>query len=151
MSWRWYTTTYSARPRRQGKRLLSPEIVVGDYASHIWASSRPHAEKLAKQRNIGERVTGGTWRKRQYRYASELLRRPRLNKKQALDAVHAVCFLSYLLMRSSGAKAEDILGDEGLLHMAIHSVSFGWPGRRKLAAGLEYFERQVPGYRSGRG
>lgn len=83
-----------------------------------------------------------------YALPSQMLRRNTLNKNQALDAVHAVCFMSYLLMRSTGAKAEDVLGDEGLLHMAIHSLTFGWPGRRRLADGIEYFERMIPGYRT---
>ena len=146
MSWAWYTTVYPARPEWKA---LEGEVV-GDYASHVWASSEAHAKKLIRRRNIGESLTGGKWRKRQHRYPSELLRRPRLNKVQALECVHAVCFLSYLLMRSRGAGAEDIVGDEGLLHMAIHSVQFGWPGRQKLAGGVALFERSVPGYTSGR-
>jgi hypothetical protein len=147
--WLWYTTVYPARPawKHEG---LSPETVVGDYSSHIWASSRAHAQKLVKRRNIGERLTGGTWRKRPHPHTSELLRRNRLTKKQALDVVHSVCFLAYLLARATGAKHEDLLGDEGLVHMTIHSVSFGWPRRRVLAGALVAFERMVPGYTSWR-
>lgn len=150
MSSRWWTTVYPARPswKHEG---LSPETVVGDYSSHIWATSRPQAEKLARRRNIGERLTGGSWVKRPHLLPSEMLRRRRLSKKQALDCVHAVCFMGYLLMRSTGAKAEDLLGDEGLVHMTIHSITFGWPNRRDLAAEMRAFERMIPGYAGGRG
>lgn len=147
-TWRWWTTVYPARPAWRHEA-LSPETVVGDYASHIWASGKGHAEKLARRRNIGERVTGGNWRKRPHQLPSQLLRGNRLTKRRALDAIHSLCFMGYLLMRATGAKAEDVLGDEGLLHMGIHALSFGWPGRRRLADALEYFENRIPGFTSG--
>jgi hypothetical protein len=145
----WFICHYPPRPSFTAMRNPGDDDLVGDYASFIWANSEKHAAVLARRRNIGEVVDGkwGSRRSKPYRLPSELLLGRRIDKKKALDAVHSTAFLCYLLMQShEDVPPCDIVGDEGLLHQVIHSLSLGWPRRKDMAATLKYFELGVPGY-----
>lgn len=142
----WYMCVYPAWPHMP----TDPGNMVGDYSSFIRAKNLKQAEKLAAQRGLGERVIckwSPDGRKAPYPLPSDLLRKRSLSPKQRMDIIHGTCFLSYLLMQSAKAPPSGILGDEGLLHQVIHSMSFGRPSRKQLIETMIYFERQVPGYR----
>lgn len=120
--------------------------IINSYSSYVWAKSERHARLLAKRRNIGEVVIGGSQKAAPYPYLSELLRKRSMRPKDKIDAIHAATFLGYLLMQSCGAPPCDVIGDEGLVHQVIHCLAFGTPKRAHLAEVASYFERRVPGY-----
>lgn len=146
---RWYHCHYPPRPEHANPRVDKRDEGIGSYSSFIRANSVKNARILARRRNIGEIVDGrwGTTKsKTPYPLTSKMLLKSRLSKSQALDVIHSATFLSYLLMQSHSAPACDIVGDEGLLHQVIHSLCFGSPSRKDMAATLKYFEGRVPGY-----
>ena len=140
----WYETIYEPWPvakQRDGS-------VLDKYGSFIWAKSRQHARALAEQRRIGEIVGGVARRKATPRpepAASELLK-PRMTPKQRVQFLHAVTFLAFVYGRSRGADLFTLLGDEGLVHQAVHAMQHGWPPRAELRETLRHFERRTPGY-----
>lgn len=145
---KWFIAEYRAWPR--GFVVDSP---ISTYTSFILARDLAHAKRLAKARNIGETLLGEGLRysrsKAPYRPPSVLLRKRRLTQALRLDVIHATCFLSFLLMRVKGVKGAGvhaILGDEGIMHQVIHTLSFGFPRRKAVITALEGCERMVPGY-----
>lgn len=146
----WYMTKYPAWPDqpKAGK-----DELVGYYSSFVFARGMDEAKRIVKARNIGE-VIEGLWGgrvgkprlKNPHERPSDQLRRRKLTPRQRIDVIHNVCFLSYILQRSTGAPAQAILGDEGLLHQTVHCLQHGNPPRRALIDSLRHFERLVPGY-----
>ena len=138
----WYATEYEPWPVEP----IQVETPVGKYGSFIWASNEREARAFAKRRRIGETVTHVASRTRRPEpLPSELIRRS-MSPAQKLNFVHSVTFLSFLLAQSIGAPPHGLLGDEGLLHQAIHSMSIGWPRREPLRAIVRNFESRVPGF-----
>ena len=140
-------TAYDAWPR---KRPTKDVGVPGQYCSFVWARNQRHAERICKERRIGEAVVC-QWTKKSKthpfaRPSQQLRLRRKMSEKEKLNFIHSVCFLSFLLARSKGENAYTLIGDEGLLHQAIHCVSTDSPPVKDLKSVLEHFEAQVPGY-----
>jgi len=146
----WFLTEYRAWP----DEALNDKSPIGAYSSFIWASSLRQARRLAKRRRIGERVMGQSLgrslgKRRPYSPPSIMLRKRRLTNRQKLDVVHGAVFLMFLLARQESMGAMGvaaILGDEGLLHSLVHSLTTGWPRRKAVTRMMEDAERMVPGY-----
>jgi hypothetical protein len=139
----WFLTEYEPFPVEPVK---APKNNIGKYGTHIWAKNWKHAETVCAMRRIGEIVVGAGHNKRDRRpepLPSQLLKK-RMTHRQRIDFIHAVTFFSYLLMQSTGAPASAIVGDEGLVHQAIHCMIGAFP-RQAMKTALEYFERRVPG------
>lgn len=139
----WYATEYEPWPvaAQQGSSL-------DKYGSFIWAKSRKHAGAIAEQRRIGEIVGERVRRKAMPRpepAASELLK-ARMTPAQRVEFLHAVVFLAFVYGRSRGADLCTLLGDEGLVHQAVHAMQHGSPPRAALAETIRHFERRTPGY-----
>lgn len=140
----WYLCQYPAFPADP-----ITDDTEGNYSSFIWARSRKDAERLAKVRRMGERVLCCWQRKGRdpYRRPSDQLRRRKMTTRERFDAIHGLVFLSYILLRSRRATPEHILGDHGILHEAVHNLTFGCaPRRRELIEAVAGFERMAPGY-----
>ena len=127
------------------------------YGSDIYASSYAHAQRLAKRRGIGETViSAGMHSKAFYPFPSDLMRKRKLSKRQALDAIHGVTFLAFVAMKSGKANVSEVLGDLGFLHEAVHVLSFGRFGesisypRKDFVDVILRWERIVPGFREKR-
>lgn len=142
----WYLTCYNATPQ-EGK--ANPHSIVGSYSASVWAKTKRHAERLCRQRNIGEVVYGGPTQWQRIERPSSLLAKRTLSHKDKLAVIHSVCFLSYCLMRCIKLPPWAVVGDKGLLHETVHCLSFGRPRRKELIAKLEHFESIVPGFIGG--
>lgn len=122
---------------------------IGDYSSFIRATDLKAANRLARNRGIGEKVIC-QWqpegRKVPYLKPSELLAKRSMTAKQRMDVIHGTCWLSYLLMQSMKVAPAATVGDEGILHQVIHSMSSGRPSRKALIDTLRHYEQLVPGY-----
>lgn len=104
------------------------------YSSHIYANSLREARKLARQRGIGEVVQGVC--------ESETVQPEDLTGK-----AHLACFLGYIALKAGTMTLEDILGDRGVLHEAIHLLC-GDPSAhpQEVENGLARLRGAVPGY-----
>lgn len=127
------------------------------YGSDIYANSFDHAKRLARRRGIGEKViSDGMKSKAFYPFPSELFRKRKLTKRDALAAIHGTTFLAFIAMKSGRAEINEVLGDTGFLHEAIHVLQFGRFGqssskpRREFADVILRWERIVPGFRGDR-
>jgi hypothetical protein len=144
----WYMTQYPPLPTQSHPPNDKTEgVVIGFYGSCVWARKRREAEDMIVARNIGEAIVFvlGT-KKRPEPTASEMFRKRTMTKRQALQAIHGVTFLAYLAMRSLATPPQDVVGDTGFLHEALHSLLSGEPRRAELIATLQFYERRVPGY-----
>ncbi len=139
----WFICQYTAWPTD----MLSDDPV-GDYSSFIYARSMRDANKIARIRRLNELVLCKWSRSNRspYRRPSDQLRRRKLSHKQRFDIIHGLTFLSYILLRSRRAPPEQLVGDEGILHQAIHSLAYGYPSRRGLIPIIRAFEIRAPGY-----
>lgn len=108
------------------------------YGCHFWASSDRNAKRIVKQRGMGEIITGvGFAAGAPYKTASEMLR----SRKPTTDKVHALCFLGQIAMASGVATAQEIVGDEGIIHDFCHSGA-----TKRLKENVARIERITPGY-----
>lgn len=110
----------------------------------ILARSLPEAKRLAKLRNIGERVCGDGWK-------TDLSARPnRLmfcrSEKKRLDAIHGAIYLGWLAVKSLTATVDEVFGDEGTVHDLLHVLDDGSrSSRHRLSERLAELENAVPG------
>lgn len=141
----WFLCVYPPHPHMP----VDIQDNIGDYSSFICASDLKAENRLARNRNIGEKVIC-QWqpegRKAPYPKPSELMAKRSLTTRQRMDVIHGTCFLSYLLMQSMKTSPAAVVGDEGILHQVIHSMSFGRPSRKELIDTLRHYEQLVPGY-----
>lgn len=122
---------------------------IGDYSSFIRAPDRRAADRLARNRGIGEKVIcewAPEGRKAPYLKPSELMAKRALTARQRLELIHGVTWLSYILMQSMKTPPSIVLGDEGIVHQVIHCMISGRPLRSSLVATLQHFEQLAPGY-----
>lgn len=131
----WFLTDYRANWRRQDDH--EEEAGVGAYGAHLWAKNEKHADWVAKVRGMGERVISTGSRRTPYKTASEMLR----SRKPATDKVHALCFLGQIALASGVATAQEIVGDEGIIHDFCHSGA-----TKRLKENVARIERITPGY-----
>lgn len=137
----WYGTMYT--DPLSGRR----------YGSSVWAPSRRTALKRCVERRLGEKLDGPIWAdsRAPYPRPSTMMRqRGRLTIATRMRIVHATTFLCYLLHCSHQTAAYQTLGDDGVLHSLIHSLSLGYPHRAKMVRRLRLLEEMVPGYVRGR-
>jgi hypothetical protein len=109
--------------------------VNGDtYASHLYARTWGEAKQLAQLRGIGERVEG---------VCEPQSDTPRDLASQA----HLACFLGFIALKAGTMTPEEVLGDMGVVHEAIHALC-GDPSADMAAveAGLARLRSRVPGY-----
>lgn len=116
------------------KRYLT-EYFVGDqrYGGDIWARSFKEAERLADKRSIGEKVIGDG-----YRGGGLPRARTRLQK------LHEAVYLGWIALESDRLTAEDLLGDKGIIHEFIHSMSGAKV--KGLEKRFRELQRQTPGH-----
>jgi hypothetical protein len=87
------------------------------YESYVWAASAPEAQTICAKRNIGEQVYGAilgaspaTWRK---------LRGVK-HRKIVQRRMHYLVFMGWVAQRSGLYSSDEVLGDAGWLHQAVH-------------------------------
>lgn len=132
----WYLTDYRANWREQSKDEETAQV--GAYGAHLWAASKEQAERIARQRGMGERVISrGFNGPAPYKTATQMLR----SRKPAVDKVHSLCFLGQIALASGIATAQEIIGDEGIVHDFCHSGA-----TKDLLAKVAEIERRTPGY-----
>jgi len=138
----WYLTVYNA----DGSE---PDVnnVVGSYSGDVWARSARHARQVAKRRGLGERILGETGRRRPpWTLPSEWIAKRKLRDA---DVFHALCWLGHLALKSGVATADELLGDNGLIHEYAHMRSWGGRTglrRRDLIAKAREIEGRIPGF-----
>jgi hypothetical protein len=128
----------------------------GIYGSDIQARSWKEAYRKAKERGLGEKVIGRSISRRgDFAPCSTVLRSRRYN---ALDRIHALCFLALLATSAKVATARTFFDDEtGLIHQWIHlelraKDPEAWGrlipkgARRDLIRAVEELQRLIPGY-----
>lgn len=76
------------------------------YGSEILAVDQEDAERICQERNIGEVVAGQG------------------SKKSILTIsdIHMICFMSFIALKSGKMTIDEVLGDGGVLHEAIHMI-----------------------------
>lgn len=136
----------------------------GLYGSYIYAERISHARELATKRGLGEYVYG-LWqpvrippkfnhklngRRWPYIPPSTMLgwKRSYWERKAArVDFLHAVTFLSFIAVRAKVIRADiGVLGDQGLLHEAVHCMLGHSITKAKMQERLLAIESEVPGY-----
>lgn len=135
----WFMTAYMA------DGTPPPDDLIGAYGGYLWANDLRHAKRVAKRRGLNERVEGEMTknpRRRVYTLPSQWLAK---RKPRDADVMHALCWLGHMALKSGAATADELLGDEGLIHEFVHMRS-GLSGRRKkLIAMAAKFEARIPG------
>ena len=138
----WYTTLYNADSSPVDAERLRKDADentgyhIGRYGNRIYARSKRHAEKRARERGMNEAV----WLKSHapnFPRASTALRKSGFRR----DVLHNLCFMSHMALKSGAATSEEILGDEGLIHEYIHGAK-----RQPLIAKCIEIEKRIPGY-----
>lgn len=132
----WFLTDYRANWRRQDdyEDVAQP----GAYGAYLWARNFRHAKKVALRRGMGERVVStGNNGPAPYKTASEMLR----SRKPAHEKVHALCFLGQIALASGVATAQEIIGDEGIVHDYCH-----YGAVKRVKENVARIERITPGY-----
>ena len=140
----WFLTQYEPFPVAP----VSVDDPSGTYGAFVWALTEREAEALCARRRIGETIIGRGGKRATpapYQRPSAMLK-TRMTHTQKLEFLHGTCFLCFLASRSLGASVFETLGDNGLMHEAIHAMSHGRPTRTHLAEMLAPIERKVPGY-----
>ena len=126
----------SERRKDVGLGFYITSYPVGDktYGSHIYAPSFEDAKRIAALRGLGEAVDGIT--------------EPYTDEPADLRSkIHQACFLGYVALKAGTITAEELLGDKGILHEAIHLMC-GDPDANPEAIeeGLARLRTKVPGY-----
>lgn len=132
----WFLTSYYANWRRiePDEELSHP----GKYGAYLWAPSKRSAQRTAKIRGMGEIIVSCGFKAAPYKRASTILR----SKKSTVhEQYHALCYLGMIAMASGAASAQQIIGDEGIIHERCHASSL-----RKLAERVRSIEAVTPGY-----
>jgi hypothetical protein len=127
------------------------------YGSGFWADSEEHAKTVIKQRKLPKEKrenampTDNGWDDPAHTHVEAAL----LNKKSRAkynNGLHALTFLSYLATCAKVADHHVILGDGGVLHEFIHSMSHrnnDYPGENeRLILAVIALELDIPGYLS---
>lgn len=132
------------------------------FGSFVWARDHEHANALAKQRGLGERVisVGYDHPVADNPAPSQLLaERSDWAKAPAsakLELIHATIFLAYLAVASGVRSKEDMLSDEGLLHDLVHFLQYQDDpntlglanlSRNNMLRWVKDVESETPGYR----
>lgn len=139
----WFLCVYPPKPHMP----VDIHDNIGDYSSFIKAVDKKAANRLARNRNLGEKVIclwGG--KGAPYQRPSEILSKRTMTPKQRMSVIHGTCWLSYLLMQSMKTPPADTVGDEGILHQVIHYFSFSGARKQALIDTLRHYEQLVPGY-----
>jgi len=143
----WYLTEYRVPPDAK-------------YGDRLWAKGWKDADRVARQRRMGEKILGSLGGRRGVRKdsASYLLRRRKLDVPRIQHALAWICLLA---LQSRVATAKELLGDRGLVHLFAHYCQWGrrppeegddleerrLHRPRRLADVAEEVERRIPGYR----
>lgn len=150
----WYMTEYAADCTIVPRRDRQSKDHIGRFGGWIHARDQRHARRLAEKRRLGERVVGRAGRTQPYDYPSDVVRKSRRLPSKKIEAIHAVCFLCFVAVRSGVVHVVDVLGDQGLLHDTIHLMEFGRTTNplivdpKKLIAKIREIERATPGFRA---
>jgi thiaminase len=92
------------------------------FFSYVLAKNLKQAKNLIEQRNLQERIVS-----KRLNLSNQILKKISiedneyfLNKKNHLNILHYICFLSYICLQSNKLKGEEILSDVSILHEGIH-------------------------------
>ena len=87
------------------------------YAFEMMAENWKQAEKHAQKLNI---KIDGRAEKKEFNIPKYFLLSKKEFVKKRIEVLHQVCFLSDFALKSKIYKSEDILSDNGILHLLIH-------------------------------
>jgi hypothetical protein len=118
------------------------------YGSHLWATDAADARSIAKRRRLGERILGQSPRCYSDPLSSILFRRRNYGEKA--DLIHSLTWLGFIAAKSGAATLDELWGDTGVIHQAVHYLQFGTETGETVTAGWVYealrrLERRVPG------
>lgn len=150
----WYETSYIP-PLIRDKVLIRG----GAYGCHFFAKNWLHAEELVKQRNLNEHIFF-EWETKDFNYpdpyplpSAALRELYHLTEHQRLVFLHGLSFLGNIAIKSGVAVPEEIVGDEGIVHEAIHQLQIITVGQnptthdaQKFKRNLIDLEQKVPGF-----
>jgi hypothetical protein len=63
-----------------------------------------------------------------------------------MDCLHAITFLCYIALQAKVVQPYEVVGDQGVLHEAIHQFMRGGRRRPWLKRELERIEGLIPGF-----
>ena len=138
-----YVTEYWTNPAKQRGPVSATNA---KYGSHLWARSMSDAEKIAKARGMGEKITGWGRGRVGEPLPSDMLAKRNATPQQKIETLHAITFLGYVALQSEAAEPWEIVGDNGILHEAIHLFEFGGRDRKRLVQMCRDIESRVPGF-----
>jgi hypothetical protein len=120
-------------------------MAVGEYGTFLEARTQKQAEQLASRRGMGETVCGHSQGGHDVPRASKMVKAA-MRWPERMECLHAISFLCYMALQAKVVQPYEVLGDQGVLHEAVHQFLYG--GRRGpwIKRELERIEGLIPGY-----
>ena len=93
----------------------------GQYASYVLCNSLFEADKIIKERNLGEEIIS------EFQEIKVIPDYKNLDNCQFIEMLpeilHTTSFISYIALRSKRVTVDEILGDDGILHELTHLIA----------------------------
>ena len=137
---RLWMTSYRANPAQQPAGMAP-----GEYGTFIEARKLSEAKNAALARGLGEVVAGQSLGGHDVPKPSRMIRAGLIWSKR-MEAMHAITFICYMALQAKVVEPYEVLGDEGVLHQAIHQFLYGGTKLAWLRRELERIEGLIPGF-----
>jgi hypothetical protein len=135
----WFVTVYNADGSPPPKDVDS---WVGSYGGYLFARDLKEAKRFAKKRGLNEGVMHRCGQSKPYTLPSEWRAKRKADDKKVM---HALCWVAHMALQSGVADANELLGDQGLVHEYLHMRCNGTPKRKRLIEMAKDIERRIPG------
>lgn len=123
-----------------------PDGGASAFGSFVFAEDWGDAEKVCRQRGVGEEVVGADEGREPL--PSDIW----AESPGSSEALHALCWLGFLALSSKMATPAEVLGDLGFLHHALHiRETISEIGPAEILEMVREVEAMVPGLLPGPG
>lgn len=101
------------------------ETVGYAYSSYVLADSEEEANKIIKLRGTKEKLQDVLPVKRRKNYFFNAIPLAKsYRKKNYLELLHTLCYVSVALIKSKQTDLNDLLGENGCIHETVHCLLF---------------------------